>query len=235
MDIITFGVDALLVNFENRIDPEINARVFHLFHYLQRKKIEGILSLVPSYCSLMVTFDREKWNAADLIERLSRFATKLDDNVERPAGKSWNIPVCYDLEFGLDLELIASEKNIAVPEVVHIHQQSLYQVFVVGFLPGFPYMGILPEKLRMSRKRIPRKKVPAGSVAMAGGQTGIYPFASPGGWQIIGRTPVMLFDFMREEPSLLCVGDVVKFEAINKEQMKYWQTLTYEEVLDQIT
>jgi inhibitor of KinA len=130
------------------------------------------------------------------------------------------IPVCYEKEFALDIEEIATVKNISINELIEIYTSKIYHVYMMGFLPGFAYMGEVDEKLEMPRKQQPRQTVEAGSVGIAGRQTGIYPLASPGGWQIIGRTPLKLFDAEKKEPTLLKAGDKAKFISISKDEFE---------------
>jgi inhibitor of KinA len=130
------------------------------------------------------------------------------------------VPVCYEAEFALDLSWVAEHHQCSIDEIIHRHTAHIFTVFMIGFTPGFPYMGVLPAGLESPRKAVPRTQVPAGSVGLAGRQTGIYPYTTPGGWQIIGRTPWALFDPSQQRPARLKAGDRVQFESVSKEVFK---------------
>ncbi len=186
-----------------------------------------MIEVVPAYSSYTVYYDLKilknkiqshktvfDWMRQQLENRLQQ-PVQQDQTEERLV----NIPVCYDEEFAMDIQHFAIEKIISVEEVIRIHTSKKYKVYMLGFLPGFAYMGEVDEKISMPRKPQP-VNIAAGSVGIAGKQTGIYPLASPGGWQIIGRTPIKLFDEEKEEPTLLNAGDVVQFFAISKDEFE---------------
>lgn len=225
--IFPLGDTAITIDFGNVINQTINEKILVLFYHLSATPLHGMIEAVPAYSSLTVYYDvfktREKipadktvyeFIAEQLLERLQE-ALPVKDII----SKQVSIPVCYEKEFAKDLEKLAMEKNIPVDEVIRIHSSKPYRVYMLGFLPGFTYMGEVDERIAMSRKPQP-VTVAAGSIGIAGKQTGIYPQASPGGWQIIGRTPLKLFDITKEEPTLLKAGDIVQFISISKNEFE---------------
>lgn len=222
--IFPLGDSAITVDFGNVIDETINRQVMNMFYHLQQNPLPGMIEAVPAYSSLTVFYDLiylRKLVAADntiygwMEEQLRKiFREPLLINDSETA--TITIPVCYDKEFALDIEEIAGLKNISVEELIRIHTSKTYRVYMLGFLPGFAYMGEVDEKIEMPRKLQPRQKVEVGSVGIAGKQTGIYPLSSPGGWQLIGRTPLILFDADKNDPTFLKMGDMVKFISITK-------------------
>ena len=229
--IFSLGDSALTIDFGNVIDETINKRILALFKQLQQHPLPGMIEVVPAYSSLSIFYDvvalRKNVSHHNTVnEWMQREADKfMQQHIEIDPGSStiMNIPVCYDEEFGTDLQQIAKEKKLSKEEIIRFHCSKQYRVFMLGFLPGFPYMGEVDEKIAMPRKSQPRQ-VAAGSVAIAGGQTGIYPLASPGGWSVIGRTPLKLFDPEKEKPSLLNAGDTVEFYSISKEDFLKMQS-----------
>ena len=202
------GDSALLVELGTEIDPHINQRVHALNALLQNTN--GILEIVPAYCTLLIhydflvlTFDQVKFLVQ---EKMSQLETRLQKTARRH-----EVPVRYGNASNSDIETVALSKNISVADVIRIHSENEYRIYMMGFTPGCPYMGILDERLNLPRLQTPRTLVRAGSVAIAGSQTGIYPLDSPGGWHIIGWTPLKLFDSTSETPFLFSPGDVVKF------------------------
>jgi inhibitor of KinA len=184
---------------------------------------------VPAYCTLTVIYDaviikksctHGETAAAKVRQYLEQLLLKNETVIAVP-GKLVKIPVCYAAEFALDMAVMCATKNLSPQQMIELHTAAPFQVYMIGFMPGFPYMGIVPGALQMPRLPVPRTQVPAGSVGIAGGQTGIYPFASPGGWNIIGQTPVKLFDAMRPQPGLLQAGDSVQFYAIDADEFYY--------------
>lgn len=224
------GDAALTIEFGNEINEALNKKVLQLYNTLKQNAQPYILDLVPAYSSLAVYYDVmalkknfPKQNAfdsmADLIEELAGNATKEN----RMAGKLLEVPVCYSEKFSLDMQLLCDEKKLDPQEVIKIHTSITYRVYMLGFLPGFCYMGSVDERIRMDRKQEPRMMVPAGSVGIAGEQTGIYPLESPGGWQIIGRTPLIIFEKDNEDPALFAAGDEVKFYSISEDEFENYQ------------
>jgi KipI family sensor histidine kinase inhibitor len=194
-----------LIEWTPRIDPTLNARV----HAIARACADWpeVISAVPAYASLQLHFDRPLAELPGWAERLRQLNAQTPDP-EAAAGQLHEIPVHYD---GPDLDHVARLTGLSTTEIIASHTQPEYQVYLLGFLPGFPYLGIVPEALRVPRRAEPRRRVPPGSVGLAGAQTGIYPSAAPGGWQLIGRTEVSLFDPEWERPFLLQPGDRVRF------------------------
>lgn len=225
--IFSLGDSAAVLDFGNIIDKNINDYVLRLFHRFKQKTDFAVLDIVPAYSSLAFHYDvlkwREKENTQTAFDSIKKFIeAELDQNSEPELTeqRTIKIPVYYGGEFGPDIQLIASEKNISAQEIIRLHTETKYTVFMIGFLPGFPYMGTVDEVIAFPRKEQPRAIVPAGSVGIAGRQTGIYPLQSPGGWQIIGRTPLKLFDKEKERPVLLQPGDQVVFYSITEDEFK---------------
>jgi inhibitor of KinA len=216
------GDRALLVELGDEISPPINQKVRALFARLKDRGFKGIKELVPSYRSLMVIYDPLALSVSLLKSQIDALCKTLDD-FQLPDPRTIEIPVVYGGEHGPDLQWVADYHKIAPQDVVRLHIQPIYQVYMIGFMPGYPYMGEVVDALVTPRRKTPRTHVARGSVGIAQRQTGIYSVASPGGWQIIGRTPVHLFDPQSKPPSLLEMGDRVKFVAIDAEEMDRWR------------
>ena len=214
---------ALLVSFDNVIDLTINEKVIALHQAFANDFFTGFDETVPAYSSLAVFYDAvaiKKYNPAiksifDFVkEHTEQLITGLDDMVTQNDETIITVPVYYN---GDDLDDVANQHGITIEELISIHTEKLYRVFMIGFQPGFTYMGKLDERIATPRKASPRTEVPAGSVGIAGFQTGIYPFSSPGGWQLIGQTPILIFDKEKINPCLFKAGDNIKFVSISKE------------------
>jgi len=212
------GDRALLVELGDEIGVEVNNKVRELFVAIKTDPLEGIVETIPSYRSLLLIFDPLKTTLSMLQDKIHHIWRTLDPS-QLPEPRRIEIPVLYGGEYGPDLEWVAGDHGITPDEVIRLHTEHVYHVYMIGFMPGFPYMGELPEALKTPRRETPRTVVPRGSVALAQGQTGIYSTQSPGGWQIIGRTPLTLFDPGKWPPALLEMGDRVTFFAIDKEKM----------------
>lgn len=222
--IFPLGDTAMTIDFGNCIDERINTEVIARFHDWRQQPLPGMLEAVPAYSSLTVYFDLKavkkaaagctafEWMKQQAIHRLQETVMHKE-----PDQRVIRIPVCYDDEFALDIQRIAAAKNISPAEVIQLHTARTYRVFMLGFLPGFAYMGEVDERIAMPRKPRPVNII-AGSVGIAGRQTGIYPLNSPGGWQIIGRTALKLFDAEKDASTLLQAGDRVQFYAIDKKE-----------------
>jgi KipI family sensor histidine kinase inhibitor len=204
------GDSALLLQLGDEIDIAINQRVHALNALLQTKQIPGILEMVPSYCTLIVHYDPLLLAFDQAVHWVQDEMDHMTDSINR-IPRRIEVPVRYGGASGPDLEAVAATKGISTADVIHIHSGREYTVYMMGFTPGFPYMGKLDERLVMPRLETPRIKVEAGTVAIAGSQTGIYPLNSPGGWHLIGWTPIKLFDPISETPFFFAPGDVVKF------------------------
>lgn len=206
----------LLVSFGNDIELAAHRRVVALVRALREAKLTGLRDLHPGYCSLLVTFDPLLLDPELAEEEVGRIADRETPLVEAAdRERVVEIPVCYDEEFGPDLAEIARVQGLSPAEVARLHAAAEYRVYFLGFAPGFPYLGGLPEALATPRLSAPRRRVPAGSVAIAGRQAGIYPFTTPGGWRILGRTPLRLFRSDLPRPALLTAGDRVRFVPID--------------------
>lgn len=208
------GDTMLLVEFEQRIDPIINDRVIQLARRLAARLAVAVKDVVPAYCSIGIHFDPLRTDLAALERVISEEARHLA-HVEPARGADVvEIPVLYGGEAGPDVEAVAAWAGCAAKEVIARHTARTYRVYMLGFVPGFAYMGRVDASIAAPRHRVPRERVPAGSVGIAGEQTGVYPIATPGGWQIIGRTSVAMFDAARSPASLVSPGDFVRFVAV---------------------
>jgi inhibitor of KinA len=214
--ILPCGETAVSVELGNAIDRSVNERVHALFRRLEALAPPGILGLNPTYRSLLIQYD--PWECS-----FEQLLLLIDECLERPADGGWRkaetveIPVCYGGTFGPDLDAVAEFHGITPARVVELHAAPVYHVCMIGFAPGFPYLGGLDERLFTPRLAEPRQKVPSGSVGIADRQTGIYPQESPGGWRLIGRTPQRLFDLGRSDPFTLGPGARVRFKPITRE------------------
>lgn len=215
------GDRGLLLEFGDEISSEVNEKVRRITLAIQAESVEGIVEIVPTYRSLLILHNPLILSFVDLKKRLERIEKGLQQT-PFPEPKLTRIPALYGGSYGPDLEEVAKYHQISPEEVIQLHCSKPYFIYMIGFMPGFPYMGELPEALITPRLKTPRLSVPAGSVAIAQRQTGIYPMESPGGWQIIGRTPVKLFNPEREPPALLQMGDHVQFFPIGEKEFKEW-------------
>jgi inhibitor of KinA len=216
------GDRALLIELGDEISPQINQKLRALFIRLKDRGFKGIKDLVPSYRSLMVVYDPLAQSVSLLKTQIDELCKTLDDFC-LPDPRTVEIPVVYGGEYGPDLQWVAGYHQIAPEDVVRLHIEPIYRVYMIGFMPGYPYLGEVVDALVTPRRKTPRTYVARGSVGIAQRQTGIYSVASPGGWQIIGRTPVHLFDPRSKPPSLLNMGDRIKFVAIAAEEMDRWR------------
>lgn len=236
MDIIPLGDSALIVRvrdqFENQPEETLD-EVLRVFHLLQCAAIPGVIELAPAYTSVAVFFDPIavfKSNSAtnevvdELATRIRSAITPASRRHRRKVAvggpRSIEVPVCYDPEFGFDLARVAEHTKLSEREIVDLHSTREYRVACIGFVPGFTFLAGLPKNLATPRRDVPRKEIPAGSVGIGGAQTGIYPLRSPGGWNLIGRTPLNLFDSTKNPPTLLHPGDRVRFRAISREEFE---------------
>lgn len=211
------GDAAFTIEFGNAIDPQLLAAVNALDAAITRLQAEGglpgVIETMPTFRSLTVFFDPLATSRETLIATLQPLFAAAEGGAAL-AGRRWRLPVCYEGECAPDLAETARVIGAGEDEVVALHSGTEFRVYMLGFLPGFPFMGDLPERLRLPRRTEPRVRVPAGSVAIATGLTAIYPWESPGGWHLLGRCPVPLFDAGRASPSLLAAGDRVGFEPV---------------------
>ena len=225
--IFSLGDSAITVDFGNTINEAINNEIIARFNELKYDPLPWMIEAVPAYSSLTVYYDVVKvrktipsgHTAFEAINLQLEQRLQLPVQQKNVAERLIKIPVCYEGEYAPDMQQFTANKNITADEVIQIHTSKTYKVYMLGFLPGFAYMGELDERIVMPRKPQP-VNIMAGSVGIAGRQTGIYPSASPGGWQIIGRTALKLFDANKEEPTLLRAGDRVQFYSITKDEFK---------------
>ena len=214
--LLALGDSALVIEFPPGIDEGTNNSVHALGRWIGTNLRVGIIETVPAYHTLTVFYDPCMY----WLDELKSLLADIDfsDSAMEQEARSVVIPVCYDLSLAPDLPLLAEHCGISIDDVIALHTSASYRVFFLGFKPGFAYLGGLDARLHMPRKASPRALVPAGAVAIGGEQTGVYPQASPGGWQIIGRTPSRLFDVSKEPPCLLQAGDQVNFRAISLQE-----------------
>ncbi len=215
------GDCGIICDFGDEVNQEINSNVIKLFHYVKKEvskgNLQGILNYTPSYNKLIINFDLEKINSSKIISFLHSVEfSKLNLSQNR---KKWTLPICYD--FAMDLENISKTLKIDKEEIINIHLNTNFFVYMIGFIPGHPFMGDLNSKLFLNRLKTPRVKIPQGSVGIVEKFCNIYPYESPGGWNIIGRTPTKLFNIQNESnPCLLSPGDSIKFKSISKEEFE---------------
>ena len=216
LKLIPAGDQTLVVELGDEIDADLNRRVHDLTHLVEEQRICGVVDLTPTYRSLLVQYDATETSLGEI----SNAIRDLDDRQGTGSSEQplvVHVPTLYGGEFGPDLEDIAERAGVPVAEAINIHSSEEYLVYMMGFTPGFPYLGGLDERLATPRLETPRQEIPAGTVGIAESQTGIYPVSSPGGWRLIGRTPLNLFDPSRESPSLLSAGDYLRFVPIDNE------------------
>ena len=211
------GDKGLIVEFGNEISEPVNKKVRNLYLAVQKSQIEGICEMIPTYRSLLIQYNPLEIEVNSLMERLAEIEESLD-SIELPKPRIIEIPTIYGGEFGEDLKFVSEHNGISEEEVIRIHSSVDYRIYMLGFSPGFPYLGGMSEKIETPRLKTPRTKIPGGSVGIAGKQTGIYPMESPGGWQLIGRTPIKLYDPKSEVPIILQAGDYLRFVPIEKEE-----------------
>jgi inhibitor of KinA len=222
--IVPLGDAAVLAEFSDTLDLAVNARIQQLAEAIRRRRVEWIGDVVPALGSLALHFDPELYTlAVSPLEAASALikeclARKLPDLAEM--ARTVEVPVCHDAEFGPDLAEVAERCRLAKEEIIRRHCDSPHRVLMVGFAPGHPYIGGLDEKLSVPRRTTPRPSVVAGSIAIANTQSVVYPFTISGGWNVIGRTPLSIFDARREPPALMAPGDRVKFTAIDREEFE---------------
>lgn len=217
--IVSASDSSLLVELGDAISLEVHGRVMALFEALQQARDARIRNIHPAYASVLVDFDPRRTSHAEMKALLKKLAGERRRKRKR-AENAVTIPVCYDEELAPDLAEVAKQAKISTEEAIRLHAAATYRVYFLGFSPGFAYMGGLPERLRVARLETPRKLVKAGTVGIAGEQTAVYPVDSPGGWRLIGRTPVRMFDAEATPPARLQPGDVVQFRAIGREEFE---------------
>jgi len=210
------GDRGLLVEYGDRIDPDINNKVRSMAIVMEKESPKGALETIPTYRSLLIIYDPAITNPSKLGKDILALEERLSQ-IKIPPPDTVEIPVCYGGEFGPDIQFVAEHNSITADDIVRIHSGAEYQIYMIGFTPGFPFLGGLPKVLHTPRLETPRSFVPEGSVGIANNQTGIYPLASPGGWQVIGRTPIRLFAPKRSNPFIYKAGDRIRFKPISEE------------------
>jgi len=224
--IYPIGDQGITLDYGGEMNESVNKKINQLYRLLQDWHTDGVLDIIPAYRSISVIYDLFKikrlagtHSAFEYIEMKLRLTeAQVPDETEALISRKIAVPVCYDQSLAPDLIELAESHNMMIEELIEIHLQKSYRVYMIGFLPGFAYMGRIDERIMSPRKASPRIQVPAGSVGIASDQTGIYPFDSPGGWQLIGQTPLRLFDASKKSPTLFEPGDEVKFYKIGLEE-----------------
>lgn len=211
------GDKALCVELGDAISPEVNHRVRNLSRAVERQSIPGITDLVPTYRSILVYYDPMRISYSELEARIRALENRLEEEIAE-VPRLLEVPTVYGGDYGPDLEHVASHCGLSTGEVIGIHSGTDYLIYMMGFTPGFTYLGGMSEKIATPRLQTPRGVVPAGSVGIAGQQTGVYPAESPGGWQLIGRTPLELFDPDRDPPVAVDPGDYVRFVPVTESE-----------------
>jgi KipI family sensor histidine kinase inhibitor len=209
------GDSSFIVKVGNDITPETNRKIRDFVSAIDNANIKGIIELIPAYNEIQVCYNPKEISYTELLEKLRDLENKTTKS-KKVKTKLIYVPVCYEKEFAIDISVVAKTNNITVQEVIKIHTDSEYLVYMLGFTPGFCYLGGMNKKIATPRKENPRNKIEAGAVGIAGNQTGIYPIDSPGGWQIIGKTPLKLFDPKRKPEFLVEAGNYLKFYSISR-------------------
>lgn len=218
--VVPLGDSAIRISFGDEIDECIHQKIDLFLHTIRRTKMEGVIECVPAYTSVTIFYDPAKILYSQLKKYIfSIYESAMESNSHSP--NVYRIPVYYGGKTGPDLPFIAEYNNISEQEVIHLHADKEYLIHMIGFVPGFPYLGGLHNKIAAPRLEIPRAKVAAGSVGIGGNQTGIYPAVVPSGWRIVGITPIVLFDIHKENPSLLSAGNYVSFLPIEYEEFLF--------------
>jgi len=211
------GDRAILVEYGDAIDPAVNERVRAMAALLKRSRPEGVEAVIPAYRNLSILYDPLVTSPDQILPRLRALEARLLE-IEIPTPRIVEIPVLYGGEYGPDIGFVAEHSGLSVEEVIAIHAGTVYPIYMIGFTPGFCYLGGLDTRIHTPRRKTPRTLLPAGSVGIAEAQTGMYPVDSPGGWQIIGRTPLRLFVPERENPFLYEAGDRIRFVPVSDDE-----------------
>ena len=215
--IFTEGDSSILIQFGNEIDPAINRKISSTVKLMREQNLMGVTDIIPAFCSLLINYDPRIISYEQIRARLEGIL-KIEVAAGAIKKKIYEIPVCYGGEYGPDLQNIADHAGLTPEEVIKIHTSTDYLIYMLGFLPGFTYLGGLDERIHTPRLANPRLTIPAGSVGIGGSQTGIYPLDSPGGWQLMGMTPVKTYDPNRARPILVEAGDYIRFVRIDEEE-----------------
>lgn len=222
MQMIPLGDSAIIIQLDKTITLDTHQKVNVLAARLQDNSFPGMVEIVPAFTTVTVYYNPVKFSYKDACTALEQIVSDLEATL---AGtpRTVEIPVCYGGEFGPDLEFVAEHNGLTADEVVQIHSSGEYLVYMIGFAPGFPYLGGMSERIQAPRRSSPRLTIPAGTVGIAGRQTGVYPLETPGGWQLIGRTPEALFRPNESPPSLLQAGDIVRFRPVSHKEYNQWK------------
>jgi inhibitor of KinA len=217
MNIIRLSENTFLILFEQIIDADNFALIRQLVGKIKKEMANNLIDIIPSYASIHITFNLLAMSGIECKQQLDKLLASTDSSeIDSQSAEIIEIPVYYGSEVALDLPYLAEKAQMSESDVIEIHSSKIYDVYAIGFAPGFAYLGNVDQRIAAARKDTPRKKIAQGSVGIADQQTAIYPSESPGGWQIIGRTPIQLIDYQRENLSQLAAGDKVKFTAINQ-------------------
>lgn len=220
-----YGSIAILIEWPKEINRDILKNRILFKRKIKMEMADYILDTVPAYNSLTVFFDTSKIKYSGVVKKVKEIYEVKYKDLNLPY-KLWKIPICYDESFGIDLNEMAKSRNLSKEEIIQLHSSAIYDVHFIGFLPGFLYLGGLPEEIHFKRKATPRQKIVKGAVGIAGGQTGIYPRESPGGWNIIGNSPIDFFDVNQDRPCFANAGDRLQFVAVDKS--------AYEKILSKV-
>ena len=220
MKVVSLSENTLVVLFDQTISRQTAAEVLKLKQLIDKELAEFVIDIVPSYTSIHLSFNLRKIGHKSFIEKVETLTqqTKQSDLQQNHEKNLIEIPVYYGEEVGFDLQQIADKSGLSIKQIIQTHSGKTYDVFALGFAPGFAYLGTVDEQIAIPRKETPRLSVPQGSLGIAGEQTAIYPFDSPGGWNIIGRTPIKLVDYNQQPPCIFEVGDSIKFQPITKSE-----------------
>ena len=213
-----FNERSILISYNHSINSKLISNLSNTRKTIETHLNDCIIEVVQSINSLLIIFDINKISANDLIKDLKRIEDMEDDLSE--SNKTWQIPVCYDLKYAIDLEKLAKEKKLSTSEIINIHKSKVYDVLSMGFLPGFMYLGFTDKNLHCERKEVPSLDIKKGSIGIALNQTCIYPQNSPGGWHIIGVSPLNFFDLKSNNPCFAKPGDKIQFTEISKKQFQ---------------
>lgn len=217
LDFQPLGDGGIRIGFPQQIIPEVNQEIRTFAFLLEQEELEGVVEWVPTYTAISIYYDPKVFRYNEMVEQLQKIHQRLGE-INLPPSRLVEIPVLYGGDGGPDLAYVAEYHNISTDEVISLHTSRSYLVYMLGFTPGFPYLGGMSEELATPRLTNPRSKIPGGSVGIGGSQTGIYSIDAPGGWQIIGHTPVPLYDITKEEPVFLRAGDYLQFIVINEDE-----------------
>lgn len=215
--ILVAGDSSVLIEFGNEIRPETNRRIAATVQLIREQQIEGIVDMIPTYCALLINYDPRVILYDPLVKRLQSLL-KIEVSAGEEKKRIYEIPVCYGGKYGPDMDIIAKHAGLTEEEVIRIHSSRDYLIYMLGFLPGFTYLGGLDERIHTPRLQTPRVRIEAGSVGIGGSQTGIYPLDSPGGWNLMGKTPVKTYDPGREVPILVEAGEYIRFVPVTEEE-----------------